>query len=134
LREGETIGLLGDGPESDLACFVAESSRVGTVLLTDGETSGLAKILHISKTEGSLGRAIQALAHIGRVVTTDAGGADLMKIPDYYREMIIKETTIAGSGRPAREDLTAAVALVYDNVAHSSLLSAAERLPMVSMD
>jgi len=132
--EGETLGLIGDGARIDLARLVADACHVTTAPVEDDVPQGLTSVLHLGPPKATFGSAIRVLGHIGRVVMMRAGGHEPMTIPDYYRQMIIKETAIVGSGRPTRNDLVAAVALVHGKRADPSFLSVADRLQITSMD
>lgn len=131
--EGEALSVPGDGAEADLARLIAKTSGVAMATAGDDRASHPTVVLHLSPGEDALGGAIDTLGRVGRVVTTRAANADPMKMPDYYRQMIIKETAIIGSGRPSRADLAKAAALLRSRAADPLLLPLAGRFRVVEL-
>lgn len=80
----------------DIESFVAADSAhaVDRALCFDGDNATLAV-------------ALRSAAHMGAVVVAGGISGDPVAIPDYYREIIIKETSILGVFRPAQADWAA---------------------------
>jgi len=63
-----------------------------------------------------LAHALRSTNHLGTLVVVSCMLSEPAVLPDYYREMIIKETTIVGAYRPAAKDWQEAVTILSTSV------------------
>lgn len=108
--DAREVAVVADAAGMEIAGALA--ARIGvTIVPADGE-SAHAVVLHADPREGTLGAAIRAAAHLGTVVTTGPYPGDEAVIPDYYREIIVKEMSVVGSGEPLVPDIEDAKAVM----------------------
>lgn len=107
-----SIAVVADPASLSIARALARHCKIDLGIPTTDDSPPPAAALHLSAGAGTLGEAIRAIGDLGIVVTTGPYPADMAVIPDYYREIIIKESVIRGSGRASRADITDALAIL----------------------
>jgi threonine dehydrogenase-like Zn-dependent dehydrogenase len=90
----------------------AMSLEVFTSSVVVDSMSTFNQVFFMSTGNDLLMSSIRAVNHLGIVVVAGSTTEKDFVLSDYYREIIIKESTIIGVNRPAREDWLAAVSML----------------------
>ncbi len=108
--DAREIAVVADPAGREIAGALA--ARIGIAVVPAGGENAHPVVLHADPREGTLGSAIRAATHLGTVVTTGPYPGDAAVIADYYREIIVKEMSVIGSGQPSRADMEEALSIV----------------------
>lgn len=138
LRPGETLAVFGLGVHGMHACQLARALGAGEIHGVDPDPGARAsakaagvtrvftpeeyaswlepepdrrpeRVLHFTSGRGSIGASVRAVAPRGVVVAGGTPDEEPVMIPEYYRQIIIKEATIVGLYSTTRDDWTEAI-------------------------
>ena len=107
------VGVDADSVKRDLALTFGASEAMSpedfTSSVVTDSMSGFNKVFFMSSGNDPLMSSIRAVSHLGIVVVAGPITEKDFVLSDYYREIIIKESTIMGIYRPTRDDWSVAV-------------------------